>query len=546
MGTIQIKVHQALAKALKRLGADTMFGLIGDANLYMADAFARECGGRYVAAANEAGAVLMALGYAQVSGRTGVATVTHGPGLTNSLTALIEGVKNSVPVVLLVGDTPIEDRDHQQKALQREFITATGAGFEQLRSAATVSDDVARAFRRAALERRPVALNMPSDLQWLDAEDRAFELYLPDARRGVIEGPEMDKAIGIIASARRPVVLGGRGAFDHEAEAAIIRLADRMEAPLSTTLLGKGLFASHPFNLGVFGTLSNAVAAEAIAESDCVIAFGASLNRFTTDSNRLLKGKRVIHVSHEREHVGRYLTPDAGLVGDVVLTADAMTRWLDEAEIPGSGAASDDLRQKVATFRPPAKVPGERRRGTVDMRQALQRLDAALPVDRVFATDAGRYVFETWPLIKVARPRSFVFTASYASIGLGMGQAIGASIAAPEKPTLLVCGDGGFMLGCLTEFATAVRARCDLVVIILNDGSYGAEHIQFRRKGRDPQLSLIDWPDFAPLAEALGGVGVTVRDEDALESAALATEHRDRSRPLLIDVKLDPDCIPLP
>ena len=539
-----VKVHLALAMALRDIGADTMFGLIGDANLYMVDAFVRTCSGRYVGAANEAGAVLMALGYAQVSGRVGVATVTHGPGLTNTLTALVEGVKSSVPMVLLVGDTPVEDRDHLQKVAQREFITNTGAGFEQLRSPETLASDLARVFRRAATERRPVALNMPVDFQWRDVEYEKPRRYVPEDRAHIAVGADLDNAIGIIAAAKRPIVLGGRGAFEYRAEAAIVRLAERIEAPLATTLLGKGLFAGHPFSIGIFGTLSNAVAAEIIARSDCVIAFGASLNRFTTDSGRLLKGKRVIHVNVERDHVGRHVAPDAALVGDLERTADALSHWLDEAEIPGSGAATEELKRSIAAFRLPEKVPGRPRAGTVDMRQALQRVDAAVPGDRILVTDAGRFIFETWPTFQVDRPRSFVFTVGYGSIGLGLGEAIGASVAAPERPTLLIAGDGGFMLGCLAEFVTAVRNRCDMVIVVCNDGSYGAEHIQFSRKGMDPALSLLQWPDLAPVAEALGGVGLTVRNDDDLESAVRAIGTRDRSRPLLLDLKLDPDFIP--
>jgi thiamine pyrophosphate-dependent acetolactate synthase large subunit-like protein len=541
-----VRVHLALARALRDIGVDTMFGLIGDANLYMVDAFVRECGGRFVGAANEAGAVQMALGHAQVTGKVAVATVTHGPGLTNALTSMVEGVKASVPVLLLVGDTPVDDRDHLQKVAQREFIAATGAGFEQLRAPETLAADLATAWRRAAIERRPVALNMPIEFQWREVDFVRPDAFVPQDRPFEGSGPEMDKAIGIIAAAKRPIVLAGRGAVEHGAEAAIARLAGRIGAPLATTLLGKGLFASHPFNIGIFGTLSHELASEVIAQSDCVIAFGASLNRFTTDARRLLSGKRVVHVNAERGHLGRFAAPDAALAGDLEATADAMVRWLDEAEIPSSGAATEELRARLAAFRRPAKADGRPRAGTADMRRVLQRLDAAMPADRVFVTDAGRFVLESWATIGVAAPRSFVFTVAYGSIGLGLGEAIGASVGVPGRPTLLVAGDGGFMLGCLTEMRTAVRERCDMVIVVLNDGSYGAEHIQFRRKDMDPALSVLDMPDFAPVASALGAVGMTVRDDDDLEQAMQAIAARDRSRPLLIDVKLDPDCIPFP
>lgn len=545
-GAMPVKVHLALAKALRDIGIDTMFGLIGDANLYMVDAFVRECGGRFVGAANEAGAVQMALGHAQVIGGVAVATVTHGPGLTNALTSMVEGVKASLPVLLLVGDTPVDDRDHLQKVAQREFIVATGAGFEQLRAPETLAADLASAWRRAVIERRPVVLNMPIEFQWREVEYVRPDAFVTRSRAFEGSGSEMDEAIGIIAAAKRPIVLAGRGAAEHRAEAAIARLADRIGAPLSTTLLGKGLFAGHPFNIGIFGTLSHELASEVIAQSDCVIAFGASLNRYTTDDRRLLAGKRVIHLNAERAHLGRFATPDAALAGDLEKTADAMVTWLDEAEIPSSGVATQELRDRLAAFRLPAKSQGKPRAGTVDMRRALQRLDAAMPVDRIFVTDAGRYVLESWVTIGVAAPRSFVFTVAFGSIGLGLGEAIGASLAASGRPTLLVAGDGGFMLGCLTELRTAVRERCDVVIVVLNDGSYGAEHVQFRRKGMDPTLSMLDMPDFAPVATALGAVGLTVRDDDDLEQAMQAIATRDRSLPLLIDVKLDPDCIPFP
>jgi thiamine pyrophosphate-dependent acetolactate synthase large subunit-like protein len=133
-------------------------------------------------------------------------------------------------------------------------------------------------------------------------------------------------------------------------------------------------------------------------------------------------------------------------------------------------------------------------------------------------------------------------TTSFGSIGLGMGAAIGAAVAEPDRPVVLMVGDGGFMLGGLTEFNSAVRHRSNLIVVVCNDGSYGAEHVQLRDKQMDPGLVMFDWPEFAPLAEALGGRGVTVRSMDELNAAGEAIRGRDR--PLLIDIKLDPDRMP--
>ena len=165
-----MRLHAALARALKDHGTDTLFGLIGDANLFMVDRFVQDETGTYVGAAHEAGAVLMAYGYANRSGRLGVATVTHGPGLTNTLTALVEGVKSRTPMLLIAGDTPASIRNHMQDIAQREVILSAGSGFEQVASSQTALADLAVAIRRAHLERRPVALNVPAEFMWEDVE----------------------------------------------------------------------------------------------------------------------------------------------------------------------------------------------------------------------------------------------------------------------------------------------------------------------------------------------------------------------------------------
>ena len=158
--------HEATARALSDHGVTTVFGVLGDANLYAMDAFQRHAGGTFVSMANEAAAVLSANGYARTSGRLGVATVTHGPALTNTVTALVESVRDRTPVLLIAGDTAVADRENFQNISQRDVVMPTGAGFEQVRTPHTVAEDLTTAIRRALLERRPVVLNMPVDFQW--------------------------------------------------------------------------------------------------------------------------------------------------------------------------------------------------------------------------------------------------------------------------------------------------------------------------------------------------------------------------------------------
>ena len=511
---------------------------MGDANLFMVDHYVNELKGRYVPAVHEGGAVLMALGHASTTGEVAAVTVTHGPAVSNAVTALIEGVKGTLPIVLHCGDTPVEDPDHQQAVAQRALIEATGAGFEQLKSPATVAQDVATAFRRARLERRPIVLNMPSAFMWEQAEYAPAPAALPALPVSPGEGEALDQAIGVIAAARRPLILAGRGAKG--AREALLRLADRIGAPVATTLKAKGLFTGAPFDLGVFGTVSTPAAADVIASADCVIAFGAGFSRFTTAHGSYLEGKRVVQIDDDGRQLGRRHQADAVLIGDPALAAGAIMRWLDEAEIPSSQATDTIDADALRGGHPLPKETNAA--GTLDFPAALEAINAALPEDRVFVSDAGRFMTEAWCRIGVTSPENFVVSINVGAIGMGMGYAIGAAVARPDRKTLFLTGDGGFMMGGLAEYSSVVREGLNMITVICNDSAYGAEYIQFEDRQMNPALSTFQWPSFAAMAEAMGSKGLSATSAEELEEAlqiALATDG-----PVLIDLALDPAAMP--
>ncbi|WP_103174848.1 thiamine pyrophosphate-binding protein [Paracoccus sp. SY] len=540
----EVPVHRAIAHALGLHGIRTMFGLIGDANLFMVDSFVRHEGGRFLAANHEGSAVLMAHGHAQAQGRIGVATITHGTGLTNAVTALVEAVRSSTSMVVLCGDTPKDNLEHLQQLDQPPVITATGAGLVLMRGPRFVYQDMARAFYRAMIERRPIVLNMPVDLQWQEAQDQPVVLRVPDERAFIPASDDLDEAVGIIAAAHRPLVLAGRGAASAKARDALIRLAARIGAPLSTTLRASGLFAGDPFNLGVCGTVATDVATETILESDCVIAFGAGLNYFTAAHGSLMQSKRIVQVDISAAAIGARTRPTIGIVGDAARTADRIAALMDEAELPGSGWRSPDMARRIADCRLAPRLPGypeESLNGTIDLREALLRLERAVSRERNVAVDLGRFVAEALRCFPAPDPRGLIHSISFGSIGLGLPTAIGAAVDS-QRPTVLISGDGGFMMGGLTELHTARRCGVNLVIIICSDGSYGAEHVQFTNRNMDPAISLFDWPDFQQVAESMGVPGHTVRNRADLEIAAQAVEAN--TGVVLIDLKLDPDRVP--
>ncbi len=534
-----VLVHETLARVLARSGVTCVFGVLGDGNLFMMDDFVTLAGGRYYSMANESAAVLAASGFARTAGGVGVATVTHGPALTNTVTALAEAAKARSALVLLAGDTAVRDRENLQNIAQRDVVLASGALFEQVRAPDTLEQDVARAFRTASVARMPVVLNIPVDFQWLDVPDQlpvATAAVQAQAVRPDVE--TLDAAAGVVASASRPLVLAGAGATSPSGRASLLRLAERVGAPVATSLGAKDLFRGEPFDLGLFGTLAHDVALDVMTRADTIVAFGAGLNRWTTADGSLLADKAVVQIDDDRAALEQWSVADVAMVADAGAAADALVELLNEADTKPTGFASLELADRLAALtaanpaRPPADQP-------VDVQSVVRRIDEVFPTDRTLVADVGRFMTNALALVHVPHPSAYVHTASFGSIGLGMGNAIGAWFGAPGRPVLLVCGDGGFMLGGLAEFNTAVRHGVDLVVVVLNDGAYGAEHVQFRRREMDPTISTFDWPDLAPVATALGGRGFTVRTFGDLETALDAIEVRDR--PILLDVVLDPD-----
>lgn len=533
-------VAKAFARALGEYGHSVLFGLMGNTNMALITSFMEQDGCRYIAVANECAAVTMASGYTQVSGTVGLATVIKGPGVTNTLTALSDAARAKVPIVVIAADkaTSVRDRDDLQYVPQRDFVIPTGAGFEQVRAPETALLDLWEARRRAIAESRPIVLDVPTDFTDVDIDYESPLPYPAAVGRTSPNTDELDVALGVIASARRPLILAGRGAAAPSSRDAILRLSKRLGAPLATTLRAKDLFRGEPGNLGIFGTLASDKASAAIAEADCIITFGSSLNYRTTDTGRLLRDKAIIQCDTNRAIIGQGATIQAAVVGDAGAVADAMASYLDEMEATATSFLSS-IESAPAAWTPPARTA--RIPNTVDFLDALRVVEASVPDNRVLTVDNGRFMYSAYKWFRVPEPLSYVHTASVGSIGLGLGHAIGAALAAPGRPTLLVTGDGGFMNGGVAELRTAVNAGVDLIVVILNDSAFGAEHRRMVAHGVDPSPSTFNWPSFADVGAALGTQGWSVTDEESLTKVPEVVANR--TGVLVIDIRLDPAAI---
>jgi thiamine pyrophosphate-dependent acetolactate synthase large subunit-like protein len=265
-------------------------------------------------------------------------------------------------MLLLTGDTDPEDLAHNQRIDQPATVGPTGAGYVRVASASTITADFSRAVRQAALQRRPVVLDVPAPFLSQQVE---YEWQPPGIHEAPSLSPDpdlLDRALGVIASSSRPIILAGRGCVEADARDEVESLAGVLNAPVATTLGARGLFRGHPFALGVMGTVGSTLSAEIVAEADCLVALGAGLNRYTTAYGSLLQGKSVVQVDADRAALGRWCDVDAGIVGDARIVAGQMTEMLSRLDEVPPGLVSEDLRRRLAAYDPSAEFRGSERR----------------------------------------------------------------------------------------------------------------------------------------------------------------------------------------
>lgn len=524
-----VKVYEQLAQAFLDLDYGTMFGVMGGANMHMVATY-RERGGEYVAATHEGAAVSMAQAFGRRSGKPGLVTVTCGPGFTNALTGIVVASRQRSPLLVVTGEPT--DPSHGQRLAIASLCEAAEISALVAREDGSISDTLTMALRTAVSDQRAAVLVVPDAVMQGDATAVLSVLEAKAAAPVVPPQEALERAAAVLTASHRPIILAGLGASDDETAAQVVRLAELSGANLATTAVAMDLFKGHPRNLGIFGGPSRPATARAIAASDCVLALGASLNRYTTFRGSLVDGKRLIQVDHELRQLGATVTPEVQVLGDARLTTEALVEMLSEmGTTPASGWST-------------ASGPADDDSGTGDdgpqaqvwARRVMELLNDVLPHDKVVVSDTGRWVPAVWPFIEVASPAHFVPLVGFIAIGVGLAGAVGAAVHDRSSVTVGLAGDGSFMMNA-AELATAVREKLRLVMVILNDGAYGAEYQKLLDEGLDPSHSLMEWPDLAELARGMGAQAVTVACDTDL--AVLRTALEDIQGPLVIDVRLN-------
>nr|WP_232817511.1 biosynthetic-type acetolactate synthase large subunit [Paratractidigestivibacter faecalis] len=539
---------QAIIASLEAEGVDTIFGYPGGQAIKIYDALYDSKQIHHVLARHEQGATHMADGYARATGKVGVVLVTSGPGATNTVTGIATAYMDSIPMVVITGQVTrgvIGTDSFQESDIVGITMPVVKHSF-LLQS----TDDLTRMFREAfyiASTGRPgpVLIDIPSDLSGAEMvfhypDSVSLPSYKPTYRGNA---RQVKQAAELIQKAERPLLYAGGGIVTSHACAELTELAERMQIPVVTTLMGKGAMrCSNPLNLGPVGMHGSKYANMAVTECDLLIAVGARFSdRVTGKVSEFAPHAKVIHIDIDPAEIGKIINPVVPIVGDAKGVLAAINERLAKADAqPIDRAWVEDVfswRERWPFYTsdfsdyPNAIAP------EVVLHKLSQKLD---PEASVVTTEVGQHQMWAHQNIHREHARTFISSGGLGTMGFGFPAAIGAKIGCPESEVVCVAGDGSFQMNS-QEMATAKINDVPVKVLIIDNRALGMVH-QWQSLFYNKRYSfteLADNPDFVKLADAYGWRARRVEKPEDVDDAL--DEMLTSKEPFLLDVMIPRD-----
>ncbi|MDF1657248.1 MAG: biosynthetic-type acetolactate synthase large subunit [Verrucomicrobiales bacterium] len=532
---IELDGAQALIKTLDALGVEYVFGYSGGAALPIFDALETvESDIKFVLTRHEQGATHMADGYARATGKPAVVLVTSGPGAGNTITGIMTAQMDSVPMIIVTGQqvTWMLGKDAFQEA-DIFGITIPIVKHNYLVRETNALPRIAKeAFHIATTGRPgPVLIDVPKNISQspftADFEDElAAELDLPGYKPEKamdVDSVSVEEAARLINLAKKPLILAGHGAMISGAESELMEIANKMECPVTMTLLGKGVFPeSHPLSLGMLGMHGTAYANKAICECDLIFNIGSRFDdRIIGQADKFGHQAKIIHVDIDVAEMGKMIVPDVQVVGDAKAVLQKLLPMVEKAD-------HADWLEHLNGYK--KKFPlGYKKQGGLRMQQVLDEIHDLTDGNAIISTDVGQH--QMWAAQFYTNDASFKWLSSggAGTMGFGFPAAIGAQFACPDETVISVSGDGGFQMT-LCELATAVIHKLPIKILVLNNHYLGMVR-QWQELFFDNRESGVDLegnPDFVKLAEAYGAKGINIkRPADVRKKLQEALDYND-------------------
>jgi thiamine pyrophosphate-dependent acetolactate synthase large subunit-like protein len=526
-----VPIYEALAQAFAAEGVDAQFTLMGDGNMHWSTAMKNLPGMQSYLARHEHCACAMAMGYHNATGKVGVASVTCGPGFTQIITALAVASRNRVPLVVFAGEVPMGARWYGQAIEQAPLAAGAGAHYIAAHTPQRMYQYVREAFYVAQHERRPVVIGVPYDLQKQTLPDigayQPSAAVLPKLERTPPNAEQIETLAALLANAKCPIVVAGRGTIWAGAEKAVVNLADAAGALLATTLPARGMFDQHSFSLGISGGYARAIALEMGAAADLVVAFGASLSAYTLDSGKMFPKAKVAQVDLEPLGLHHGLkSAELYLRADAKLTAEALTAALRARGGGKAGVRTAELARRIRE-EPADSHAYTIEPGVLDPRRVIEELDRVLPKDYDSVSGSGHQgYFHT--TMRGRKPENYHVMRDFGAIGNGISFAIGVAAARRDGKTVLFEGDGSLLMH-IQEFEMIERHKLKLLICVFNDGAYGSEIHKLRADGIDDSGSVFGRTRLDSIAQGFGLRGATITDLSRIKPLFDAYQAQDKA-----------------
>ena len=514
MSLTEPTVADLLVRCLEHEGVRFVFGLPGEENILFTDAVSRSSSIRYVLVRHEQAASFMAEIYGRITGQAGVCSSTLGPGAINLLLGTADATTNSTPVVAIsaqVGLNRIYKESHQSVDLVSMFDPVTKWS-ALVPNPAAVPEMMRKAFKLAQTERPgAVYLAVPEDVESMAVPAALVPLAVNVPRPDEPSQSQIDRAVQVLLSAQRPVVLAGHGAARAGAGEALIRFSERLGLPVATTFHGKGVFPDdHPNALGAVGFMHHDYVNFGFDEADVIISVGYELQEFDPIRINPDGDKRILHLSRFPAEVDNHYTVEVGVQADLGRTLDALSkatgRRFDRAT---SGERIRSLLAgELARGAADDSFPLIPQRIVADTRAALERHDIVL-------ADTGAVKMWMARLYPTFEPNTCLLSNGLSTMAFSVPGAIGAKLARPQSRVLAAVGDGAFLMNS-QEIETALRERVPIAILVWVDDAYGLIKWKMEMElGHSTAIGFTN-PDFVAYAESFGARGHRITEAGQL------------------------------
>jgi len=521
-------------RALEHAGADVAFGYPGGACLPLYDALPDHPRVHHVLVRHEQGAAHMADGYARATGRVGVCIATSGPGATNLVTGLACAYMDSVAMVAITGQvsTAIMGRDAFQETDVLGMVGSVTKHSYLVERVEDIEPTIHRAFDVARAGRPgPVLVDIPKDIQ-LGTTAARSRPAAPAASPAGADPSELDRAAALLASAQRPLIIAGHGVRLGRAHGELLALAERLDIPVVTTLLGIGaLPEDHRLAGGMLGMHGSANANRMVNEADVILGVGLRFDdRVTGKISAFAPKAKIIHADLDETQIGKNVPTAVGIVADAGAVLFALAARLDRMSRPewSGRLAAARARPRLAAYEDRVELPP---------RLVVRAIRETANDDAYFVADVGQHQMWAAQHLRLTYPDRFLTSGGLGAMGYALPAAIGAQMGRPVSEVWAIAGDGGAQMT-IQELGTAVQEQTPVKLAILNNGYLGMVR-QWQQLFHDGRISQtpISSPDYVKLADAYGVLGLCVeRRADLGPSLARAKAHRG---PVVLDIRIE-------